>query len=186
MRQNRVGIVGFGPVGSILGAYLVRSGMQVYGVELDETRAEQVSRNGLLIRGFAELDEKPDACFTKLADLSEIKDLSAVFICTKTWALPKVMREFSELEWPDDMRVVAATNGIGPEDLIGDFIPKERVCRAVINYAGNIDAERNDEDELVSPAEPARPGHGEGIGADERGRRDSFSGGSGDPLRGPF
>jgi len=35
------------------------------------------------------------------------------------------------------MRVVAAMNGIGPEDLVGEFFPKERVCRGVINYAGN-------------------------------------------------
>ena len=33
MKRNKVGIVGLGPVGSILGAYLVRGGMQVYGVE---------------------------------------------------------------------------------------------------------------------------------------------------------
>ena len=75
MKRNAVGIVGFGPVGSILGAYLVRSGMKVYGVELAETRAEQVSRDGLLIRGFAELQEKPERCFSSLAELSDFEYL---------------------------------------------------------------------------------------------------------------
>ena len=88
MKRNVVGIVGFGPVGSILGAYLVRSGLTVYGVELNDVRAEQVNHDGLLIRGFAELQEKPERCFSRLAELSDVEDLSVVFICTKTWALP--------------------------------------------------------------------------------------------------
>jgi len=137
VQQHRVGIVGFGPVGSILGAYLVRCGMKVYGVELAETRAEQVNRDGLLIRGFAELQEKPERCFSSLAELSEVKDLSVVFVCTKTWALLDLMKTFTSLEWPEPMRVVAAMNGIGPEDLIGEHFPKGRICRGVINYAGN-------------------------------------------------
>ena len=75
MKRNVVGIIGFGPVGSILGAYLVRSGLTVYGAELNDVRAEQVNRDGLQIRGFAELQEKPERCFSRLAELSEISEL---------------------------------------------------------------------------------------------------------------
>jgi 2-dehydropantoate 2-reductase len=139
LKKHRVGIVGLGPVGSILGAYLVRSGLRVYGVELNDVRAEQVNRDGLLIRGFAELQEKPERCFSTLAELSEVEDLRVVFICTKTWALPDLMPVFADLEWPENMRVVAAMNGIGPEDFVGEYISKDRVCRGVINYAGNQD-----------------------------------------------
>jgi len=137
LKKHRVGIVGLGPVGSILGAYLVRSGFRVYGVELDDVRAQQVNGEGFLIRGFAELQERPECCFSRLAELSEVGDLSVVFLCTKTWALPDLMPVFAELEWPDKMRVVAAMNGIGPEDLVGEFFSKDRVCRGVVNYAGN-------------------------------------------------
>jgi 2-dehydropantoate 2-reductase len=137
LKRNKVGIVGLGPVGSILGAYLVRSGMKVYGVELAETRAEQVNRDGFRIRGFVELEERPEGCFSSLAELSGIEDLAVVFICTKTWALPDLLPVFTDLQWPEKMRVVAAMNGIGPEDLVGEYISKDRVCRGVINYAGN-------------------------------------------------
>jgi 2-dehydropantoate 2-reductase len=128
-------------VGSILGAYLVRSGMEVYGVELESERARQVNEDGLLIRGFAELDERPKSCFSSLSELAAVDDLSVVFICTKTWALSAVMTEFAGLEWPNGTRVVAAMNGIGPEDVVGEFISKGRVCRGVINYAGNLNAD---------------------------------------------
>jgi ketopantoate reductase len=89
--------------------------MKVYGVELAETRAEQVNRDGFQIRGFAELEERPQGCFSSLAELSEVEDLAVVFICTKTWALPELMPVFADLQWPEKMRVVAAMNGIGPE-----------------------------------------------------------------------
>ena len=124
-------------MGSILGAYLVRSGMEVYGVELAETRTEQVNRDGFQIRGFVELEERPEGCFSSLAELSEVEDLAVVFICTKTWALPELLPVFADLQWPEKMRVVAAMNGIGPEDLVGEYVSKNRVCRGVINYAGH-------------------------------------------------
>ena len=138
MSRNAVGIVGLGPVGSILGAYLVRSGLTVYGVELDNDPCTNRSTvTDFSSAGFAELEEKPESCFSSLAELSEVKDLRVLFICTKTWALPGVMTVFADLEWPENMRVVAAMNGIGPEDLVGEYISKDRVCRGVINYAGN-------------------------------------------------
>ncbi len=137
MRQHEVGIVGLGPVGSILGAYLVRSGVAVYGAELVEERAKQVNRDGFQISGFAELHEKPRHCFTAIEDLASIRGLTALFLCTKTWALPAVLEKLSSVDWPEGLRIVAAMNGIGPEDMIGERFPKKRVCRAVINYAGN-------------------------------------------------
>ncbi len=132
-----MGIVGLGPVGSILSAYLVRSGVTVYGMETSSKRRDQVNQDGFRIRGYAEVDEKPERCFSSLAELAEIRDLSILFICTKTWALPAVMEDLASLRWPDSMRVVAAMNGIGPEDFVGEKFGKDRVCRAVLNFAGN-------------------------------------------------
>ncbi len=135
--RHEVGIVGLGPVGSILGAYLARSGVTVYGAELSAQRAEQVNRDGFVVGGFAEIHERPRHCFGTIEELAGVPNLTVLFICTKTWALADVMRTVSALEWPPAMRIVAAMNGIGPEDLVGESFPKQRVCRAVINYAGN-------------------------------------------------
>ena len=138
MDPQKVGIVGMGPVGSILGAYLVKSGMRVYGVEPNQARADQVNRQGLVVTGFTQLREKPEQCFADLGSLARIEGLSAVFICTKTWAIKSVMTEFMSHTWPEDMRIAAFMNGIGPEDAIGEYISKERICRGVVNYAGNL------------------------------------------------
>jgi 2-dehydropantoate 2-reductase len=133
-----VGIIGLGPIGTILGAYLAKSGVKVYGVDTFPHRLEQVRQHGFRVRGFVEIEGKPLDCFSSLEGLAEVKNLSAIFICTKTWAISKVMPELVKFDWPENMRIVACMNGIGPEDAVGEFIDKERVTRGVINFAGNI------------------------------------------------
>ena len=41
MGEQAVGVIGLGPVGTILGAYLVRSGMTVYGVDTLQERVDR-------------------------------------------------------------------------------------------------------------------------------------------------
>jgi 2-dehydropantoate 2-reductase len=138
VEQQVVGIVGLGPIGTILGAHLSKSGVKVYGVEQSESRVEQVRQNGFVVRGFVEMQAQPTDCFSSLSELAEIKDLQAIIICTKTWAIKDVMTELVKHNWPMDMRIVAAMNGIGPEDAVGEYASKERICRCIINFAGNL------------------------------------------------
>ncbi len=137
-KEQVVGVVGFGPVGTILAAYLARAGAKVYGVETVPERLQQITKDGLRVQGFAQLSERIEECFPSLAGLAKVENLSATFICTKTWAIKSVMSEFTTLSWPADMRIIAFMNGIGPEDTLGEYVGKERVCRGVINYAGNV------------------------------------------------
>jgi len=133
-----IGIVGLGPVGTILGAYLASAGVKVYAVEEIQERVEQVNGEGLQVRGYTERDTRIERCFTTLEELGQVPNLSGTFICTKTWAIKTVMSGFAKVTWPPEMRIVAFMNGIGPEDTFGEFVPKEKVCRGVINYAGNL------------------------------------------------
>ena len=136
--QKVIGIVGMGAVGSILGAHLIRSGVKVYGVDSSEFRANTVNQDGLFLRGIVQLQESPERCFTNVGELAEIPDLAAVFLCVKTWAIPSVMEEFVKHRWPEELRVVVLMNGIGPEDAVAEYIPKETIWRGIVNYAGNV------------------------------------------------
>ena len=138
MSDQTIGIVGFGPVGTILGAYLARAGVTVYGVEYVPERVELINREGLQVRGHTDLDQPIARCYSSIEELSQVRDLTAIFICTKTWAIKQVMVDYAKCSWPGDMRIAAFMNGIGPEDAIGEYLPKERVCRGVVNYAGNL------------------------------------------------
>jgi 2-dehydropantoate 2-reductase len=128
-----------GPVGSILAAYLARSGCKVYGVEKDDVRTDQIRKDGLIIEGFTQIRQAIDACFSSVEELNQVKDLDALFLCTKAWVIRPIMAELSSFEWPEALRIVAFMNGIGPEDEVGkQHFPMSRVCRGVVNYAGSV------------------------------------------------
>jgi 2-dehydropantoate 2-reductase len=138
LTNQKVGVIGLGPVGTILAAYLAKGGATVYGAEANQERADQVNRDGLRVIGYAELNERAESCFTRIAELAEVKGLDAVFLCTKTWALRGVMEEFDRHRWPENMRIAAFMNGIGPEDTVGEYVPKDRIFRGVVNYGCNL------------------------------------------------
>ncbi len=138
MSQDVVGIIGLGPVGTIIGAFLAKSGVTVYGMDTSEERVEQINSNGLVVRGFTDLDVLIERCYSKISQLAEVKDLAALFVCTKTWAIDPVMNAINMCRWPENMRVIAFMNGVGPEDTIGELIDKSKVSRGVANFAGNI------------------------------------------------
>jgi 2-dehydropantoate 2-reductase len=131
--------------------------------EAVEGRAAQLARDGLRVRGHVTLDQPGGDCLGSLAELSGVEGLTAVFLCTKTWALKPLMNEMAAVNWPPAMRVVAFMNGIGPEDAIGDVLGRERVCRGIINYAGNIAADGTvtmnwfHPPNLLGPASDRRP-----------------------------
>jgi len=133
-----VGIVGLGPVGTIAGAYLAKSGVTVYGMDVSKERVEQVSNRGLVVRGHSTLDVLIEGCFGTISELARIPDLTALLLCTKTWAIDRVMESFAMCSWPDDMRLAAFMNGVGPEDEISEYIDKSKVSRGVANFAGNL------------------------------------------------
>ena len=82
-----VGIVGMGPIGTILGAYLAKSGVKVYGVENAEARLDRSTGRALRAR-FRELERKPlRLLHRRWPSLAEVKNLTAIFLCTKTWAI---------------------------------------------------------------------------------------------------
>jgi len=155
--KQSIGVVGMGAVGSILGAYLVRSGVTVYAVDAVQKRVDQIRRDGLFLRGFVQLQETPAGCFTSIGDLAGIEDLAAVFICVKAWAIPMVMEEFNRHEWPEELRIVVLMNGIGPEDAVAAYVPKQRVWRGIVNYAGNLNDDGSVTVNFINPPNMVGP-----------------------------
>lgn len=141
MSEQVIGIVGMGSVGVILGAHLAQSGVTVYGVDVVAKRAAQVRRDGFIVEGYTQIQERPERCFTLLEELAEVKELEAVFVCTKAWAVEPLMERFVNIDWPEDLQIAAFMNGIGPEDIIAKHISPERAFRGVVNYAGNMSPE---------------------------------------------
>lgn len=136
--KQAAAVVGGGPVGSILSAYLVRAGHETYVVESSVDRCDQIHTDGLVLTGLAELRARPHVVLKTVEELAEYKErLRICFLCTKTWALRTVLPALQKALRPDTL-VVSFQNGIGPEDDIARYFPRDRVGRVVVNLGCGI------------------------------------------------
>lgn len=133
-----IAIIGTGPVGAILGCYLLKAKKQVAFVDLPH-RIDQIKEKGITISKYTSLQMKPEILLTDIGDLREF-DVSLIFVATKTPALKAVVPKIKEVYYPG-MRVISFQNGIGAEDYLAEVLGANHVSRGIVNYAGNIDPE---------------------------------------------
>lgn len=131
-----IAIIGAGPVGSILAASFAKCGRKLVLVECSEDRRKQISEHGITITGPQGFHTSG---FDLVPDLEHLKgqELATIFVCTKTWSLKSMLPVLARLV-PDNCLVISFQNGIGPEDEIAQHVPKERVARGIVNYAGGV------------------------------------------------
>jgi 2-dehydropantoate 2-reductase len=138
MVKHKFGIIGAGPVGSIMGAHLAKAGYNVTLVDILKAHMDEIKNNGLSITGFKELKvsfPEKNICYG-IDELSD-KDLDIVFISVKSSFLPQILPILKTIAKPR-MTFVSLQNGLDNEDLIADVFGKENTLRIVVNYAGNI------------------------------------------------
>jgi len=130
------GIVGVGPVGSILAGHLAKHGQRVILVDILREHLDTIKTKGLTLSGFTKFNVKiEDVCYS-IAELKKHK-VDAVFICVKASVLPRILKELKASVTPGAY-VISYQNGLDTEDLIAQEFGKDRTLRCVVNYAGNM------------------------------------------------
>jgi len=131
-----IGIIGLGPVGSILAAHLAKGGMDVVVEDIAKELLVKIRKDGLKVSGIKELSARVDKVVGSLAELAEFEP-NIVFVATKACFLKSVLTELKSVYTPN-MRVVSYQNGLDNECLIAETLGIETAYRVVINYAGNL------------------------------------------------
>ncbi len=131
-----IAVIGAGPVGSIVAAHLSSIGQEILLVECAEERLEQLQAHGIAVTGTVHVETQMPFLLKSIEDLKSIP-LTALFICTKAWALKTLLPQLAAVVDPGTP-IVSFQNGIGPEDEIANFFPRENVSRAVVNFAGGV------------------------------------------------
>jgi 2-dehydropantoate 2-reductase len=134
--EKPVAVIGGGPVGSIVAAHLASVGREVLVVEPNEQRREHLRRQGVAVTGRASIPSQKPVLLSSVDSLSHTK-LEALFICTKAWALKTLLPKMAAVIDPNTP-IISFQNGIGPEEEVAEFFPRENICRAVVNFAGGI------------------------------------------------
>lgn len=137
MPKHKIAIIGAGPVGSIMAAYLARNDEHIYLIDIKEDLISAIEKGGITIKektGEFNVRMKGTGNFT--ASLSRFHP-DLIFIAVKSNYLDPLLEEIKMIYKPGQ-RMLVVQNGIDNEDRVAEKFGPEAVMRFVINYAGMI------------------------------------------------
>jgi 2-dehydropantoate 2-reductase len=129
-------VVGAGPVGSIVAAFLTRGGYEVTLCDVLPELTEPARHPGILIEGAETLQQiVPRIC-------SHVDELAGnppdvIILTVKANALPLIASAIESFYRPG-LYVVSWQNGIDTELVLSQVLGRKAVMRAVVNYGCNL------------------------------------------------
>jgi len=140
-KKPTIGVIGLGPVGSILAAHLAKHREDVVVEDIVKKLLLTVKEEGLHISGIRELTAKINKTASSMSELSKFNP-DIIFIAIKACFLKVVLPEITQIYRPK-MKIVSFQNGLDNEQLIAETLGIDTTYRVVINYAGNKISPRN-------------------------------------------
>ena len=138
MDKYRFGIIGAGPIGSIMAAHLANAGHNVTLVDILKDHLDEIKRSGLTLTGVKKINApfpEDNLCYS--IDGMSGKEIDVVFISVKASILPKILPMLKKVSKPNTT-FISLQNGLDTEDFIADSFGKKNTLRIVVNYAGNL------------------------------------------------
>jgi 2-dehydropantoate 2-reductase len=134
--EPKVVVVGVGPVGGILAAYLAYAGHYVVSCDIQKSHLDVIKERGFSITGNSEITTKSGQVAYGISELSDFPDVNTIIVSTKASVLPGLIPELSRFAKPG-VRFIACQNGLDNEEYLADFFDSDNVLRLVINYGGS-------------------------------------------------
>lgn len=129
----RVGIIGAGALGSVIGGSLAEAGNDVLLVNRNRAHVDAINRDGLTIRA----DGKDRAVAIRAAIPAEVGDpADLVIVLVKSFHTAEAVSEAIGLVGPNTT-VLSLQNGLGHEDILIGLVGRDRVI-AGKTYVGGI------------------------------------------------
>ncbi|MBK8920952.1 MAG: 2-dehydropantoate 2-reductase [Saprospirales bacterium] len=137
-RIRKAGIIGMGPVGTILAVHLQEAGLEVGICDLDPVKGNLIRSNGVFLEGERSKRAYFKNIFGAIDDFETFQP-DILIICLKTTQLAAAVREINRLS-NSSLGVICAMNGIDVEQMASKILGESRTFRMVINFAGNLSA----------------------------------------------
>lgn len=136
--MEKIAVFGIGPVGSILGAHLIKAGREVLLVDVLKDRLLTYQNKGLRIKDprqaiSGDFTVYPKNVCSSVKDVPQ--DIDIVFISTKTYSLEGVTAELASLPWRPK-KLVIFQNGLDNEKALLPFFKADVIYRSIANYGG--------------------------------------------------
>ncbi len=137
MKKYKIGIIGAGPVGSLMAAFLARKGENVFLVDIKKPLITAIEQNGITVRGIEEsFNVRVNDTGHFVASLSRFNS-ELIFVAVKSNFLENLLEEL-QLIFNTGQKIVLLQNGIDNEDCVAEKFGADSVLRFVVNYAGMI------------------------------------------------
>ncbi|GAB4265265.1 ketopantoate reductase family protein [Deferrisoma sp.] len=133
MRIERPAVVGVGATGTVLAAALLETCPETILVVSRPEAAEALRARGLRVTGAVEKAVRVGEVVVGPEGLAG-RGADAVFLCTKTYDLPRVLDALEPAVRPGETAVVSCHNGLGTEDDVAEQFGAESAFRMVLNY----------------------------------------------------
>jgi len=135
-KKPTIGIVGLGPVGSILAAHLVQGGENVVVEDAMPNILLKVKKDGLNVSGITKIAVNIENIANSIPELAQFSP-NIIFIVTKACYLKNILLEIKQIYSPE-MQIVSFQNGLDNERIVAEQLGIDTTYRVVINYAGNL------------------------------------------------
>jgi len=137
MPEHNIAVIGAGPVGSIMAAYLAHNQENVFLIDIRKELIDAVEKNGITLIGVGDnFDVRMKGTGYSTASLSQF-DADYILIAVKFNFLDSLLEEIKPIFKPAQ-KIVIIQNGIDNEDSAAEKLSRNDILRFVINYAGMI------------------------------------------------
>lgn len=131
-KPQKFAVIGAGPVGCVVAAFLARGGYDVTVCDLMQELVEPMVKPGITIEGIENFKQAVTRTCTHVDELADIKP-DVIIIAAKANALPLIASAIESF-YKEGMYVVSWQNGINTEQEIAEVLGKKAAMRAVVNY----------------------------------------------------
>lgn len=136
MDDLRIAVVGVGATGAVLAAALLSQDAETMLVDPSPGLGEAVRTNGIKISGELACHVPVRHFFDRIG-LLKARNPNLIFLSTKTFHLPQVLRELEEVFTPGT-KIVSTHNGLGTEDVIAQVFGANAAFRMSLNYGVSL------------------------------------------------
>ncbi len=131
-RPRSFAVVGAGPVGCIVAAFLAKGGYDVTLCDVFPELLEPALSPGIVIEGAENLQQAVARTSTSVDDLAR-NNPDVIFLTVKANALPLISSAIEGF-YREGLYVISWQNGIDTEAVIAETLGRKPVMRAVVNY----------------------------------------------------
>lgn len=137
MPQRNIGIIGAGPIGSIMAAYLARNKENVFLIDIKKELISAINQHGINVTGVGDnFQTRVKGTGYSVANLGQF-EVDLIFAAVKFNFLDSLLDEIKKIFKPGQ-KIVLLQNGIDNEDRAAEKFSRDDILRFVINYAGMI------------------------------------------------